>query len=282
MKGKLGRFVGRLAVVIAAAVLLVGVGATSAHAMVYNPNHPGNANVAAFSLWERTGVILCGPSAYGRQCVEYIDRYYYYAMGRGDARNWTGNGRDYYGSAAAKNLDRFANGSASWPKAGDIMCWDGNRYGHVQIVVRASSTGVTVIEQNSAGVRTYPAYVSNGGYYVKAGGIGGGFWCQGWLRAKGSVTPPPPPPAARYWVASAVVIGNAPGSWATGAQGLTPVAFSVKTAFPTNVRTGPGTQYPVAKSIPAGTWLACDAWMHGTVVRDAWYGTNDGRWYRLK
>ncbi len=292
----------RTIAVAALAGLFVLSGVASAFAYVAHPAYPNDPNVRAFNLWEnRSGVPLYGPAQWGSQCVEYVDRFYYFAMGyrggaRTDARYWTGNANQYYGSAAAKGLDRFANGGTVRPIAGDVLCWGGGANGHVAIVISASDNGVRVIQQNApvgrASIMTYPASVAGGRYTVNGAALGRGYYVQGWLRARGAapVTPPPatvqppaPAPAQQLWIASAVVRGNAPGSWAVGTAGYRAVGFSVQTGlWNVRVRTGPGTQFSVAKVIPGNTWVRCVGWQHGTVLTDAFIGTKDGRWYRIQ
>lgn len=87
---------------------------------------------------------------------------------------------------------------------------------------------------------------------------------------------------AAEWVASGVVNGNAPGSWAVGSQGYVPVGFTVRTSgYWTNVRSGPGTGYSVVRTLAPGTTVQCYGWQHGSNVFDLWYGTADYRWYRI-
>lgn len=162
-----------------------------------NPNFPTNKNVAALAI----GVNKIGTTSvplfnttYGRQCVEYVNRYYYYGMGYNTtagglskANSWTGNGADYYGSYAAKRLSRYANKGTTAPRAGDILCFSGGYkgFGHVAIVVSVGSNYVKVIEQNyasKASIRNITMTVSGGKYTVA--NSASSTPCQGWLRAK--------------------------------------------------------------------------------------------------
>lgn len=121
-------------------------------------------------------------------------------------------------------------------------------------------------------------------WYYTSGSLRGTFPCSvhNWRDPTPPPLPPPPLPPSQQWIASGVVVGNAPGSWATGSQGWTPVNFNVTTGpWPVNVRSGPGTNYPVVRTISANTPVACYGWQHGGVVADAWTGASDARWYRI-
>lgn len=162
-----------------------------------NPTFPTNKNVAAMAIGQNYIGSYKVPDfggGYGRQCVEYVDRFYYYGMGYNTtsggltiARDWTGHGYQYYGSYVAKRLSRYANKGATAPRAGDILCFSGGPggYGHVAIVTSVGSNYVKIIEQNyqaKASIRSLPMSVSSGTYTVASSASG--MPCQGWLRAK--------------------------------------------------------------------------------------------------
>jgi len=91
-----------------------------------------------------------------------------------------------------------------------------------------------------------------------------------------------PPPVTSGWIASAVVIGNAPGSAATGSQGWTPVSFSVTAGnWTVNVRENADINSRIVGTLSANAVVQCYGWVHGSIVNDAWYGTPDARWYRV-
>ncbi|MBU2601943.1 MAG: cell wall-binding repeat-containing protein, partial [Actinobacteria bacterium] len=83
------------------------------------------------------------------------------------------------------------------------------------------------------------------------------------------------------WISHLVVTAGAPGSAPIGDQPLTPVVFRTTTisGSPSNVRSGPGTSYPVVDTLAANLAITAYAWQHGESVTTS-RGT-DERWYRL-
>ena len=60
------------------------------------------------------------------------------------------------------------------------------------------------------------------------------------------------------------------------------VSFSGRTApAGVNVRSGPGTNFPVVRSIGGNQTVRFTGWTYGTVVTDIWLRTPDARWYRI-
>ena len=60
------------------------------------------------------------------------------------------------------------------------------------------------------------------------------------------------------------------------------VNFSGRTApAGVNVRSGPGTNFPVVRSIGGNQNVNFTGWTYGTVVTDIWSRTPDARWYRI-
>ena len=60
------------------------------------------------------------------------------------------------------------------------------------------------------------------------------------------------------------------------------VTFSARTApAGVNVRSGPGTNFPVVRVIGGNQNVGFTGWTYGTVVTDLWLGTPDARWYRI-
>lgn len=58
--------------------------------------------------------------------------------------------------------------------------------------------------------------------------------------------------------------------------------FSARTASSgVNVRSGPGTNFGIARRIGGNQTVTFDCWMHGTRERDIWTGAPDARWYRI-
>jgi hypothetical protein len=136
---------------------------------------------------------------YGRQCVEYVKRFYYYGMGYTgndgtvmDSHAWSGDASQYYGRAASDKLNAYPNNGTTAPAPGDILClgggyWDsdaGIPAGHVAIVIAVTSTSVTVLQQNDlqkASVHTFAMVHSGSTYSVS---VWSGYTCQGWLRRR--------------------------------------------------------------------------------------------------
>jgi len=95
-----------------------------------------------------------GKYGYPYQCVEYVRRFYAQALGvdTSKANGWGGNAKDYYSTASAKGLMRFANGHTTVPpQPDDIIVFDGsktNAYGHVAVVTSVNGSKVNLVEQN--------------------------------------------------------------------------------------------------------------------------------------
>ena len=72
------------------------------------------------------------------------------------------------------------------------------------------------------------------------------------------------------------------GSTVTPPPNIIPVNFSGRTApAGVNVRSGPGTNFPVVRTIGGNQNVGFTGWTYGTVVTDLWLGTPDARWYRI-
>jgi len=206
------------------------------------------------------------------ECVSLVSQYLLQVYGINNT-GWNANAIDYQSGGNGGN--HLAANGFSWSTNqsfanGDILVWGQNAaaetgpLGHVGIWY-----GGKVYDQNDG--RHSPYWVA--GYST--------FWTGGYLGhwRKGTI---PPPPAGGQWIASAVVIGNAPGSSPTGSQSWTPVTFTVTTGpWTVNVRGGPGTNYSIVRTLPGSTAVTCYGWEDGQAVNDAWYGTPDQRWYRI-
>jgi surface antigen len=124
---------------------------------------------------------------YQFQCVEYINRFYVEALGHENMRG-TGNARDYYSTAASRDLDAYLNDGSVCPQVGDILCSNGGTHGHIAIVKQLSWGTVHVIQQNWFNDRgdddmTLTLTRSIGHYNVS--GFNGSYPIQGWLRKSG-------------------------------------------------------------------------------------------------
>ncbi len=128
-----------------------------------------------------------GSSSYGYkyQCVEFVKRFYGEAM-HFSSTPWSGDGVDYYGSAATKGLRQFADGGSVKPKENDILCFSGNTFGHVGIITEVGSNYVKMIDQNrtTSGGSNNPKQLTlsgpSGGWSISS--FSGSYPVQGWLR----------------------------------------------------------------------------------------------------
>jgi len=183
--------------------IFLSVGLGSAYAFVQHPADPGDKYVYAFNLYEKTDVPLFAREAskkYGRQCVEYVKRFYYYKMGYSkndgnviDANSWSGDAWRYWDTYAAKKLLRFANRGNEPPRAGDIIVYNRtqkNSAGHVVIVTSIVGNRVNVIQQNypwkKASTGSLTMTVKNNTYNIPISNL------LGWLRGKNQPSQPNP------------------------------------------------------------------------------------------
>ncbi|MEZ4384394.1 MAG: CHAP domain-containing protein [Nannocystaceae bacterium] len=121
------------------------------------------------------------------QCVEYVNRYYYQALGHKNLKG-TGNANNYFGTAASKELAAYANGGTVKPQVGDMIVSNGGTYGHIGIIRAVGSTSVTVIHQNWANstaddAKTLSMTVSGGKYTIAA--FSASYPVAGWMRRTG-------------------------------------------------------------------------------------------------
>ncbi len=134
----------------------------------------------------------------GRQCVEYVVRFWRKTWGYWDSTPSIRCAYELYSKARQKSLVPCPNGGKRRPRQGDILVFnrtDRYRCGHVAIVKRVNLyTGskqwakILVIEQNWGG-RGHQAWLgmkcSHRRWYVPRRA---GMQCQGWLRAKRDCT----------------------------------------------------------------------------------------------
>jgi len=128
-------------------------------------------------------------TGYKWQCVEYVVRFYKHVYGLeirgGDAYEW-------FDLASEKELKRFPNGDRYAPQAGDILCSESGRWGHVGIIREVGPDYVVVIQQNWSnahddGYKRAPMTVHNGVYTIHPFPKSPHYKWQGWMRSK---TPP--------------------------------------------------------------------------------------------
>lgn len=125
------------------------------------------------------------------QCVEFVKRYYYQHYKHKMPDSY-GHAKSFYNKSLsdgsynkARNLTQYANPSATAPRTGDLLVYDGNSwnpYGHVAIVSAVSTDKVEIIQQNpgpaASSRETFTLTHKNGSYKIEGSGI------LGWLRKK--------------------------------------------------------------------------------------------------
>ena len=94
------------------------------------------------------------------QCVEFVKRYYYYALNHKMPNSW-GHAKDFFNPAikdgkinTERGLIQFKNGSVFKPRVNDILVFDKtpwNPFGHVAIVSKASDHSIEIVQQNVGG-----------------------------------------------------------------------------------------------------------------------------------
>jgi len=94
------------------------------------------------------------------QCVEFVKRYYYYALDHKMPNSW-GHAKDFFNPVikdgkinAERGLIQFKNGSVFKPRVNDILVFDKtswNPFGHVAIVSRTSDHSIEIVQQNVGG-----------------------------------------------------------------------------------------------------------------------------------
>lgn len=217
-------------------------------------------------------------AGYGGQCTAFAWGRANEKLGinfpaRGNAATWYNNAPGYQ--------------KGSTPQADAIAVWTNGGLGHVAYVERVN--GSTVVF-NEANWHRYKATNWGGGYDGAPESLStaamqqrGSYRLLGYIYLRPAYVPPPTPQPVYLWVASAYVNGNAPGSWPVGTQRFTTCNFSAPTGpWYVNARTGPGTNYPVARTLPPNTKLTFSAWQHGTLCYDGWTGARDARWYAYR
>ena len=90
------------------------------------------------------------------QCVEYVKRFYRKVL-RFDTSRWWGHANSYYDPRRnfARGLVTIPNGSTIPPKPGDILAFEGGKYGHVAIIMEVPRvkapyvcSWIKIIQQN--------------------------------------------------------------------------------------------------------------------------------------
>lgn len=148
-------------------------------AVVYSNGSTGyNSGVYNFETGINTGLKF--------QCVEYVNRYFkiVYALDLKSTGIY-GNANSYYSNAAAGGLTAFANGGATKPAVGDLICSNGGEFGHVAIVREVGAGYVKCVMQNWSNTpldnSMQLAMTTTGGNYSVAG-FSASYPIAGWLR----------------------------------------------------------------------------------------------------
>ncbi len=91
---------------------------------------------------------------YKWQCVEFIKRFYYEALGH-KMPDLFGNAKDFFDSTIAhgelnknRGLIQFKNGGKEKPKCDDLVVFNDTKYGHVGIVAEVGVNYIELIQQN--------------------------------------------------------------------------------------------------------------------------------------
>lgn len=119
------------------------------------------------------------------QCVEYIKRFYYDALGH-KMQNVYGNAKDFFNPAISqgeinpeRGLIQFKNGEDMLPREDDLIVFTDTKYGHVAIVTKVTEEYVEIIQQNILErTRDRLKITKENGKYI----IGDSRKPAGWLR----------------------------------------------------------------------------------------------------
>ncbi|MFO0645878.1 MAG: CHAP domain-containing protein [Polyangiales bacterium] len=91
-----------------------------------------------------------GIYGYQYQCVEYVIRFYAEALNYPSLRG-TGDAIKYWDApetAAARGLERYANGGTVAPQPDDMIVFRGGTHRHIAIVRAVAADSVHIIQQN--------------------------------------------------------------------------------------------------------------------------------------
>ena len=123
------------------------------------------------------------------QCVEFVKRYYLERFGH-KMPETRGHAKDFFDKKLRsgqlntnRNLIQYYNGSTEKPSVDDLLVfspWLFNRYGHVAIVSKVTSSSIEVIQQNPGAFgssrESYKLTHTNGAWKVESNRL------LGWLR----------------------------------------------------------------------------------------------------
>lgn len=88
------------------------------------------------------------------QCVEFVKRYYFEALGHKMPDPW-GHAKNFYDPAVpdghpnpARGLTQYRNGGKGRPRAEDLIVFGGGLYGHVAIISEVGADYIEIVQQN--------------------------------------------------------------------------------------------------------------------------------------
>jgi len=108
------------------------------------------------------------------QCVEFIKRFYYQAMGHqmpdvmGHAKSFFDDRLPDGAFNPRRGLVQYRNGSTHKPGPDDLLVFTDTKFGHVAIVTAVTNNSLEIIQQNilSGTRRQFSLVTSNGHYFV--------------------------------------------------------------------------------------------------------------------
>lgn len=119
------------------------------------------------------------------QCVEYVRRFYreVYQQELGPVGGAAKHAFEDRYWAGLEEFIAYPQGSTTLPMPDDIICYSGGGYGHVAIVIEATSTKVRVIEQNFSTKTCFGEMTveNREGYFLSDRGK---YHVEGWIHYK--------------------------------------------------------------------------------------------------
>lgn len=89
------------------------------------------------------------------QCVEFVKRYYYEALGH-RMPDTKGHARDFFDNSVAsgkknyqRDLIQFCNGDETIPQVDDLLVFTDTEFGHVAIVSQVGNNSIEIVQQNA-------------------------------------------------------------------------------------------------------------------------------------
>ena len=256
-----------LAGLAAVGVMMLAFAPIEASATSPSPGITYGMSVDSFiAKYTNAGSVTDPAGNYLGQCVSLIKRYHVEVVG-GAMYALGGNGGafnewDLFASIPELKSHYTQVAASSAVKKGDIVVWgptSTNQYGHIALVTSDAGAGAsfTVLESN---------YKKSGGNgIVSTRNVTTRSNVRGFLRPVKVVTPPTPSPTVP----------------------VIPAAKTAKVMTNSNLRSGPGTNYPVQGSAASGTTIGLVCYQYGGSATGyygsttLWYKTNRSGWWIL-